>query len=292
MSIQRLSVPEENSPVRSAPPLSPRRERRDLSVGPQPGGRWVRRRHPMYSLPILAGLMLSVSVVAGTSALAASPAIPLYHATYSVSRNDLRIGTTVFTLGKSKSGIYAYQSVTQPAGLVSLFRSDVITETSHFNIVDGTPHSLLYSYTHSGGGDNKPQSIRFDWNRKLAYSSDGDRHKTLPLESGFCDRLLAQLLISLDAAHSSLDNSYRVLDHGELQIYRLHEVRQAKLDTPAGTFDTVEVARQDKKKNRTTTFWLAPKLDYLPVQMRQTEPGKATITLLLTQIQLDSKNPT
>ena len=49
-------------------------------------------------------------------------------------------------------------------------------------------------------------------------------------------------------------------------------------------------ARHDEKKNRTTTFWLAPKLGYLPVQMRQTEPGKATISLVLTEIKFDTAN--
>ena len=49
-------------------------------------------------------------------------------------------------------------------------------------------------------------------------------------------------------------------------------------------------ARHDEKKNRTTTFWLAPKLGYLPVQMRQTEPGKTTISLVLTEIKFDTAN--
>ena len=47
-------------------------------------------------------------------------------------------------------------------------------------------------------------------------------------------------------------------------------------------------ARHDEKKDRTTTFWLAPKLDYLPVQMQQTESGNATISLVLTEIKFDT----
>ena len=76
-----------------------------------------------------------------------------------------------------------------------------------------------------------------------------------------------------------------------MQIFRLHAAGKEKLKTSAGKFDTVEVARKDEKKNRTTTFWLAPKLDYLPVQMQQTEPGKATISLVLTEIKFDTANP-
>lgn len=247
------------------------------------------RRVKASIISIALGLLASAVLFCSTPAHAAAPVIPLYHATYSVSRNDLRIGNTQFSLTKNKDGTYTYESVTQPAGLVSLFRSDVITETSHFSVVDDRPRSLLYSYTHTGGGDNKPQSIRFDWNKKLAYSNNSGKHRTLQLESGICDRLLAQLLISLDAAHGSLNNDYRVLDHGEMQPYRLHEVGVVKLKTPAGEFDTVEVARKDEKKDRVTTFWLALKLDYLPVQMQQTETGKATISLVLTKIKLDTK---
>jgi len=62
--------------------------------------------------------------------------------------------------------------------------------------------------------------------------------------------MLAQLLISLDAADGRLNNDFAVLDHGEMQTYRLHEVRKTKLNTSAGEFDTVEVARKDEKKNR------------------------------------------
>ena len=221
------------------------------------------------------------------AASAAAPAIPLYHATYSVSRNDLHIGTTVFSLTKNQNGSYTYQSVTEPAGLVSLFRSDVITETSHFNIVDCSPRPLLYSYTHIGGDHNQPHSIRFDWNKKLAYNSSGDKRSTLPLKPDTYDRLLAQLLISLDAAQGATTNTLRVLDRGEFQTYRLLSVGTVGVKTPAGGYQTIEVARKDEKKNRTNTFWLAPKLDYLPVQMQQTEPGKATISLVLTEIKFD-----
>ena len=52
---------------------------------------------------------------------------------------------------------------------------------------------------------------------------------------------------------------------------------------------TQPLAHHDEKKNRTTTFWLSPKLDYLPVQMRQTEPDKVTISLVLTEFHFDNK---
>jgi len=57
-----------------------------------------------------------------------------------------------------------------------------------------------------------------------------------------------------------------VLEYRDIQTCRLHEVGREKLKTPAGEFDTVEVAHKDERGDRTTSFWLAPKLDHLPVQ--------------------------
>lgn len=228
--------------------------------------------------------------IAGSKTFAATPAIPLYHATYAVNRNNLHIGNAEFSLTRAANGTYDYQSVTQASGLASLLFSDVITEISYFAVYDGRLQPLLYSYTHAGHGHDRDQTIRFNWARHLAESTDGDEHKNFPIKPGVYDRALAQLAISIDMAQGRLPENYRVLDHGEWQNYHMQRAGQARIRTSAGEFDTVKVARNDAKKNRVTTFWLAPKLDYLPVQMQQTEPGKATITLELTEIRFDNNS--
>ncbi|RSR40797.1 DUF3108 domain-containing protein, partial [Acinetobacter baumannii] len=54
-----------------------------------------------------------------------------------------------------------------------------------------------------------------------------------------------------------------------------------KIKTSYGTFDTVKVVLQHKKPERSTIFWLAPKLDYLPVKVSHID-GKTSYGLLLT----------
>lgn len=231
------------------------------------------------------GLMLTLTF---GSAAAAPPAIPLYHATYSVNRNDLHIGDAQFSLTHNANGTYAYKSVTQASGLASLFFSDVITELSYFEVNGSRLQPLLYRYNNTNHHHDREQTIHFDWNKSVAYSSDGDHHHTFPIKIGILDRALAQLTLSVDMAAGQLPETYTVLDHNKINSFHLQRVGKATLETPAGKYDTVKVARDDTKKGRVTTFWLAPKLDYLPAQMRQTEPGKATITLVLTEIKFDT----
>ncbi len=84
----------------------------------------------MRRISFAAALWLGLAAAAAADSLA----IPAYHADYSVTRNSLAIGVAKFTLAENGDGSYTYQSVTRPAGVAALFFSDVVTETTHFEV--------------------------------------------------------------------------------------------------------------------------------------------------------------
>ncbi len=241
----------------------------------------------MRRIHLAASLWLGLA----TAAAAGDLAIPPYHADYSVARNSLTIGIAKFTLTQNSDGSYTYQSVTRPAGVAALFFSDVVTESTHFELADGAPRSLLYSFSQTGGSHEKAETIQFDWQKRAAYTGEDGKNRPSRIEAGTADRFLAQLLISLDAAAGKPGGQYTVLDHHELTTYTLSAQPVARLHTPAGEFDTVVLERKDEVKGRVMDFWLAPKLHYLPVQLQQRETDKATITLTLTDIDFDTSAP-
>ncbi|MGA9853670.1 MAG: DUF3108 domain-containing protein [Gammaproteobacteria bacterium] len=235
---------------------------------------------------ILAALFLSAAVRAQDN----ETQIPLYQASYSVGLGSLQALNAHFTLTRNPDGTYTYQSVTKTAGLVALFRNDVVTETSHFKVMDGKLQPLQYTYEHTGKNKEDKENIQFDWVKDVAVSNEDGKQHTLPIKSGIYDRLLAQLAISMDFAADRDVEDYPVLDHNEINIYHMLRQDNTDLKTPAGNYETVVIARRAPHKDRVTTFWLAPKLNYLPVQMEQTEPDKTTISLVLTDIKFDSEN--
>ncbi|HVA55331.1 MAG TPA: DUF3108 domain-containing protein [Gammaproteobacteria bacterium] len=234
----------------------------------------------------MAALIFSADCIAQD----AKVSVPLYHATYSIGRNDFRIGSANFSLIQNKDGTYTYTSVSKATGLAALFVNDTVTETSRFKLVNGKLQSLQYAYEHTGNDKDKKDNIQFEWDKNVAHSEDGGKQHTLPIKSGTYDRLLAQLAISMDLQAGWGVEDYPVLNHNEIKVYHLLRRDNTDLKTPAGTFETVMITRRDPHKDRVTTFWLAPKLDYLPVQMEQTEPGKATVSLVLTEIHFDKDN--
>ena len=232
-------------------------------------------------------ILLAGCLLFGSDKLSApNVSLPLHDATYSVPRNGFQIGVADFDLTRKPDGSFSYRSKTQPTGLAALFFGDVIIESSDFTLTAGQPHSLRYRYMHTGGHHDKSEEITFDWATHRAESvSDGHR-KQLKITGDVADRALAQLEISLDLAAGKLADSYQVLDHGKITDYRMQRENETTLKILDGSYRVIKVARRDTKNKRVTTFWLAPKFRYLPVKIEQTEPGKATINLTLTRMNL------
>ncbi len=243
----------------------------------------------IIKVPALVGTILAALFLGATTAAQDNTTeIPIYQATYSVGLGSIKAGDARFTLKRNPDGTYTYESVTTTAGLVALFRSDVVTETSHFRLTNGKLQSLSYVYDHSGNGKDDKQDIQFDWTKGVAHTTDDGKHKTLPVKPGTYDRLLAQLAISMDLARGEDVENYPILLHNEINVYHMLRQDNTDLKTPAGNYETWVIARRDPHSSRVLIFWLAPKLDYLPVQIEQTEPGKSTISLVLTDIHIDN----
>ncbi len=78
-----------------------------------------------------------------------------------------------------------------------------------------------------------------------------------------------------------MKSSYPLADAKEVENRRFVKQGNEKIKTSYGTFDTIKVVLQHNKPERSTIFWLAPKLDYLPVKVSHID-GKTSYGLLLT----------
>ena len=229
-------------------------------------------------------LCLPVCVQAGDTG------ITPYKATY---EGSVSVGSLAcqMSLERNLDGSYTFQSASHAIGFAALFFKDVITETSRFEVVDGRPRPLEYSYTRTGGKHDKSETIQFDWNKNTARTVENGQSKTTPLTPGVADRFLTQLILSQDAESGRLQEEYKVLDHRDISRFTPPKPRGKPLSVPAGRFDTLVVERQDKGSKRVTDFWFAPKLHYLPVQIQQREPGENTYTLSLTSSTFEKAAP-
>jgi len=195
------------------------------------------------------------------------------------------------SLGRNPDGTYTYESTSHAIGFAAMFFKDMIKEVSRFEMVDGRPRPLEYSYTRSGGKHEKSETIEFDWKKEVARTEENGQTKTTALSPGVADRFLTQLILSLDAASGKLQDEYKVLDHRDITRFQPPKPEHQTVRVPAGEFATVMVERHDKGSKRVMDFWFAPELHYLPVQIQQREPGDDTYTLALTTSNFEAAAP-
>jgi len=221
----------------------------------------------------------TVAVPAG---LPASLGILPFRMNYHVLRNGWHLGNAVFELQRD-DGIWHFHSRAKASGLASLFVHSTFSESSRFRVHDGILRPLSYTYKDSGNAGHD-EHLSFDWPRGVATDTKGDKTHAFRIVPGMLDRLTAQLELSRELESGvPLAKTFVVINGGKVKRFRLKRHGKDEIGTPAGSFHTERVARHDPKSGRVTTFWLAPKYDWLPVKIEQREPGKATITFVLSK---------
>ena len=228
--------------------------------------------HNVLKTIALASGVSTTLLFAGFSsqAFAMSP----FQASYQFSYNGKNLGSATRTLNKSGNN-WTYVFAAKAAGMASA------TETSHFSFNGNNIISNNFSRSSKILVHNNTMSINFNPNAKTINTKKDDKARSFAWKSGVLDELNAELQLREDLKASGLKSSYAIADAKEVESRRFVKQGTEKVKTSYGTFDTIKVVMKHDKPNRDTIFWLAPKLDYVPVKVSH-QDGKTSYGLLLT----------
>ena len=217
---------------------------------------------------ITSAAILSVSL--SSHALAMAP----FQASYQFSYNNKNLGSATRTLSQQGNN-WTYKFTAKAGGIASA------SETSKFSFTNGKIGSQSFSRTSKILIHNNTMSINFNPNSKTISTKKDDKARSFAWQAGVLDELNAELQLREDLKNGSLKSSYPLADAKEVENRRFVKQGNEKIKTSYGTFDTIKVVLQHNKPERSTIFWLAPKLDYLPVKVSHID-GKTSYGLLLT----------
>lgn len=223
---------------------------------------------------IIAGLLLAASLPARADVL--SP----FTATYQGSYSFLSVGEATFELSRW-GACWHWHGAANPAGLAALLMGNV-TDNSYFCKVDNRLQPRQFSHREAADAEDS-YDLKFTWPQGLASYNGGAGFQ---VPEGAIDPFLLQLaarrwLAQSDHPTSEQPQEFVVVDEDEVKHYRLAVSQGKRITVPAGTFDTVRIARVDKKDEE-LVFWAAPKLDFLPVLVEHREDGKTGLRLTLS----------
>lgn len=200
------------------------------------------------------------------SSLSSATVAP-FSATYNFSIEGKYNGTATRTL-KQNGNQYSYDVNASVGKLASAKQS------ATFSNNNGSILPLKSSTQYKIFGVGRATNLAFNPAKKQYVSNYKGENKTIAMPQTAYDDLSLEIQIREDLKAGKFRNSYVMADRNSVESVPFTKSAVSKITVPAGTFDVVRIDRVHSDKDRQTSFWLAPKLDYLPVKVVQNNEGK------------------
>ena len=206
--------------------------------------------------------------------------IPPFEARYRIHQADIPVGEVVLQLEYENADRYRIRSSLRVSGLARLIDARSEKEEVEGEFVGGVPRPLRYRAERTGNKARKV-SLDFAWDRGEVTSVVNDQVSTIKLGTRTVDPLSLYLLTMLDLHSDRPVDAYDVVDRDRLKTYQIRPLGETKIPTPMGELATLSFVRQRPESSKAATFWHAPELDFLPVQVSRTKDGveKSRLTL-------------
>ena len=225
----------------------------------------------MKKMSLATGLTTALLLTGFSShALAMSP----FQATYQFSYNGKNMGSATRTLSQNGNN-WSYVFAAKAAAIASA------KETSNFTLSNGQIQSNNFSRSSKILVHNDTMTIKFNPSAKTINTNKSGKARSFAWKTGALDELNAELQVREDLKGSGLKSSYLIADAKGLDTRHFVKQGNESVKTSYGTFDTIKVLLTHDNKTKQSVFWLAPKLDYLPVKMSH-QDDKTSYSLSLT----------
>ncbi|PCJ91789.1 MAG: hypothetical protein COA46_07575 [Porticoccaceae bacterium] len=217
-------------------------------------------------------IVFTASVYSGSQT---DPALEPYDLSYAATYNGMDIDANRQL--KQESGRYTL--TTTAKNMLSN-----ITERGEFQVNDqGVIIDLDYQYKRSILGMKKTENLTYNRKTGVANYDSKKKQRQVTLADGYLNRLTYQLQLQRDLINGVSPLQYQVISRGRLKSYNFEVMGEEILDTPLGKINTTKVKRIRKDNDRETMLWLAPKWNYLLVQLWQREKGGGDYKIVLQQ---------
>lgn len=197
-----------------------------------------------------------------------------FQANYQFSYNGKNLGSATRTLSKNGNN-WTYIFAARAGVIASA------TETSRFSFSNGKIGSNSFSRSSKVLIHNNTMNINFNPGSKIIKTQKDEKTRSFAWAPGVLDELNAELQIREDLKASGLKSHYPIADAKGIASRRFVQQGKEIVKTSYGNFETIKVKIEHGKPERNTMFWLAPKLDYLPVKVSH-QDGNSSYGLLLT----------
>lgn len=241
----------------------------------------------MHNIIFLAGLLLFSTTLQALPAAARSQPVSITRidAHYDVFKDDIKIATTTEIFTRTQDG-YHIESTTKAAGMLALFKPEIIRITSEGNMTTQGLRPL--AYVQERKLDTKRNArADFDWKTNHLTLADRDGKRTLPLPAGTQDRISAMYQFMFTPLQNATGFNFSMTNGSKVSEYNYRITPDQSVTVPLGTFKALYLAYPPQAVEKRTEIWLAIDHGNFPCKMTITESDGSKLTQVLTQIHFE-----
>jgi hypothetical protein len=220
-------------------------------------------------------------------AAAATPALRPFHASYSLTWNGMSAGSSEIQLQQLPEGRWAYQQRTAARGVFRLAMPGEVTSRSTFSVVEGrvVPQQFI---TDDGASSNaKDQQVTFDWARGRLTGVAERKPIDLPAQPGLLDSMSVHIALRLELMAGRTPQHFSLFDKDKIKHYNYTAEGSEVLRTEMGEHRTVIFRSNRPGSKKSTWFWCAPDLDFMPVKVETREGKNVELSMAVKSLTFD-----
>jgi hypothetical protein len=229
-------------------------------------------------------LRAAILLLAGSSpALAIGAELQPFTASYGITRGKTQVGSAELQLQQLTDGRWSYQQRTLITNFLAriILPSDLTTR-SLFSMKDG--RLIPEQFTADAGGSDEDQSLTFDWSRGRVTGTFDRKPVDLPLQPGLLDNLSVQIALMNELLAGRTPQRFVLADKGRIKDYNYKAEGSETLHTAVGEHRTVIFRSSRPGSDKSTLFWCAPELGYLPLKVERRDGKDVQFALLVKSV--------
>jgi hypothetical protein len=226
-------------------------------------------------------LLLTGLVPAAASADDLKP----FSASYAISWNGLS-GSSRVQLERLADGRWAYSSETTTPRWIPhfLLPGEVFPRRSVFRFQNDTLIPETFTVDDGTSSESKDQNIVFDWSAGRVQGTAERKPVDLPTQPGLLDELSIHVALMHALLMGHTPDHFIIVDGNRVKDYMYTAEGKERLTTSVGEYDTVIFRSSREGSRKTTWFWCAPELGYLPLKVEGRDGRSVEMTMRVQQV--------
>jgi hypothetical protein len=222
---------------------------------------------------------------------AAAAELRPFSASYALTWSGMSAGTAQLELQRLSDGRWSYQQRTAARGLFKLARPGEASSRSIFTIQND--HVVPSQFSADDGATSNAKDIKldFDWVRGRVTGVAERKRVDLPTQPGLLDEMSVQVAVMHELLAGRTPTRFVLVDNDKIKDYNYATEGTETLRTEVGEHRTVIFRSSRPGSKKSTWFWCAPELGYLPLKVERRDGTDVQWFMTVKTLTIDDPAP-